>query len=137
VTDLTVPAFETTLPGTMHEVEGSVREALQEQGFGVLTEIDVAATLQTKLGVVRAPLKILGACNPSFANRALDIDPAVSLLLPCNVVIEAAEGGTHVAIADPRALMSGESFAALAGEAAEKLEAVITTLRDSVASNST
>jgi len=132
-----VHAFETTLPGTIDDVEGSVREALQEQGFGVLTEIDVAATLKAKLGVERAPLKILGACNPTFANRALDIDPAVSLLLPCNVVIEATEGGTHVAIADPRELMTEDAFRALAGEAAEKLEAVVTTLNGSVASSPT
>jgi len=132
-----VHAFETTLPGTIDDVEGSVREALQEQGFGVLTEIDVAATLKAKLGVERAPLKILGACNPIFANRALDIDPAVSLLLPCNVVIEATEGGTHVAIADPRELMTEDAFRALAGEAAEKLEAVITTLNGSGASSPT
>ena len=130
-------AFETTLPGTIDDVEGSVREALKEQGFGVLTEIDVAATLKAKLGVERAPLKILGACNPTFANRALDIDPAVSLLLPCNVVIEATEGGTHVAIADPRDLMTEDAFRALAGHAAEKLEAVITTLNGSVASSPT
>ena len=130
-------AFETTLPGTIDDVEGSVREALQEQGFGVLTEIDVAATLKAKLGVERAPLKILGACNPTFANRALDIDPAVSLLLPCNVVIEATDGGTHVAIADPRDLMTEDAFRALAGEAAEKLEAVITTLNGSGASSPT
>ena len=130
-------AFETTLPGTIDDVEGSVREALQEQGFGVLTEIDVAATLKAKLGVERAPLKILGACNPTFANRALDIDPGVSLLLPCNVVIEATDGGTHVAIADPRDLMTEDAFRALAGEAAEKLEAVITTLNGSVASSPT
>jgi uncharacterized protein (DUF302 family) len=123
-------AFETTLPGTIDDIEGSVREALQEQGFGVLTEIDVAATLHAKLGVERAPLKILGACNPTFAHRALEIDPSVSLLLPCNVVLGASEGGTHVAIVDPRELMSEPSFAALADEAAQQLEAVITTLRD-------
>ena len=126
-------SFETTIPGTLDDAERSVREALQEQGFGVLTEIDVAATLKAKLGVERPPLKILGACNPTFANRALDIDPAVSLVLPCNVVIEAADGGAHVAIADPRDLMSEESFATLADEAAEKLEAVIATLNGSVA----
>jgi len=127
-------AFETTLPGTMQDVEATVRAALQDQGFGVLTEIDVAATLRAKLGVERPPLKILGACNPHFANRALDIDPAVSLLLPCNVVVEASEKGTHVAIADPRELMSDPSFADLAAEAAEKLEAVITSLAASSSS---
>lgn len=127
-------AFETTLPGTIDDVEGSVRDALQEQGFGVLTEIDVAATLHAKLGVERAPLKILGACNPTFAHRALQIDAAVSLLLPCNVVLETVDGETHVAIADPRELMSDPSFATLADDAAEQLQAVITTLHDSAAS---
>jgi uncharacterized protein (DUF302 family) len=121
----------------MQDVETAVRAALQEQGFGVLTEIDVAATLRAKLGVERPPLKILGACNPHFANRALDIDPTVSLLLPCNVVVDAVEEGTHVAIADPRELMSDPSFEGLAAEAAEKLQAVITSLDASSGSRPT
>ncbi|HZM53439.1 MAG TPA: DUF302 domain-containing protein, partial [Acidimicrobiales bacterium] len=101
-----------------------------DQGFGVLTEIDVAATFKEKLEVDRAPLKILGACNPVFAHRALEIDPSVSLLLPCNVVLETVEAGTHVAIADPRELMSGEEFADLADEAARRLIAVIDAIED-------
>ena len=68
---------------------------LADNGFGVLTEIDVAATLKAKLGIDRPPLKILGACNPTFANQALELDPTSSLLLPCNVVLEPGpEGGT-------------------------------------------
>jgi len=130
-------AFETTVEASMPDVEAAVRAELQEQGFGVLTEIDVAATLRAKLGVERTPLKILGACNPHLAHRALAIDPAVSLLLPCNVVIETTDNGTHVAIADPRELMSDPSFDALANEAAERLETVITSQRDSIASNPT
>jgi uncharacterized protein (DUF302 family) len=121
-------AFETIVAAPVEEVEAVTRDALQAQGFGVLTEIDVAATLRSKIGVEREPLKILGACNPQFAHRALEIDPKVSLVLPCNVVIEAAEGGTHVAILDPRELMNDPSFAGLAGEAAVKLEQVITSL---------
>lgn len=97
-------SFETTTTATLAETEAAVRSALQEQGFGVLTEIDVAATLRAKLGVDRAPLKILGACNPNFAQQTLDIDPAVALVLPCNVVLETTGAGTHVAIVDPRAL---------------------------------
>lgn len=107
------------------EAEPLVREALAEQGFGVLTEIDVAATLEAKLGVSRTPLKILGACNPSLANQALEIDPSVALLLPCNVVLEEREPGrTLVSIADPRQLMPGEEFADLAADGARRLETV-------------
>jgi uncharacterized protein (DUF302 family) len=118
-------AFETTIDLPMDEVEAAVRSALQDQGFGVLTEIDVAATLHQKLGVERAPLKILGACNPTFAHRALTIDPSASLLLPCNVVLERVDGGTHVAIVDPRDLMQGEAMTDLADDAATLLAAVV------------
>jgi uncharacterized protein (DUF302 family) len=118
-------AIETTIGLPLAEVESAVRAALRDQGFGVLTEIDVAATLKDKLGIDRAPLKILGACNPGFAHRALMIDPAVSLLLPCNVVLETVGTGTHVAIADPRELMPGEELADIADEAARQLIAVI------------
>jgi len=121
-------AIEVTIDRPLAEVEPTVRAALKDQGFGVLTEIDVAATLKDKLGVDRAALKILGACNPGFAHRALTIDPSVSLLLPCNVVLETVDGGTHVAIADPRDLMPGEEFAELAAEAAGHLVAVIDAL---------
>jgi uncharacterized protein (DUF302 family) len=121
-------AIEVTIDRPLAEVEPAVRAALKDQGFGVLTEIDVAATLKDKLGVDRAALKILGACNPGVAHRALTIDPSVSLLLPCNVVLETVDGGTHVAIADPRDLMPGEAFAELAAEAAGHLVAVIDAL---------
>ena len=121
-------AIEVTINRPLAEVEPVVRAALKDQGFGVLTEIDIAATLKDKLGVDRAALKILGACNPGFAHRALTIDPSVSLLLPCNVVLETVDGGTHVAIADPRDLMPGEQFAELAAEAAGHLAAVVDAL---------
>jgi len=111
------------------DAERAVRDALAAEGFGVLTEIDVAATLQAKLGVQRPPLKILGACNPSLAHRALELDPSASLLLPCNVVLEAADNATAVSIADPRDLMPGEQLAGLAQEAAARLERVAATLR--------
>ncbi len=118
-------SFDTTIDAPLEEIEPKVRAALQEQGFGVLTEIDVAATLRAKLGVERPALKILGACNPEFAHRALAIDPSVSLLLPCNVVLETTDRGTHVGIVDPRELMADPAFHDLAGEAAERLRAVV------------
>jgi uncharacterized protein (DUF302 family) len=121
-------AIEATVSTALPETEAIVRSALKGQGFGVLTEIDVAATLKEKIGVDRSPLKILGACNPDFANRALTIDPTVSLWLPCNVVLETVAGGTHVAIADPRELMPGVELADLANEAARQLAAVIAVI---------
>jgi uncharacterized protein (DUF302 family) len=123
-----VTKIQTMLDLPILEAEAKVRAALGKQGFGVLTEIDVAATLREKLGVTRAPLKILGACNPDFANRALTIDPSVSLVLPCNVVLETVGSATRVDIADPRDLMPGVELAELAEEAAGQLEAVIETL---------
>ncbi len=122
-------ALETTVSLPFDQAEAAVREALGRHGFGVLTEIDVAATLKAKIDVDRPPLKILGACNPGFAHRALEIEPAASLLLPCNVVLEpAGEGSTHVRAVDPRALMEGEGTAELAAEAAGLLQAALDEL---------
>lgn len=127
-------AIEVTVPKPLPEVEAAVRQTLPEVGFGVLTEIDVAATLKAKLDVSRPPLKILGACNPSFAHRALELDPTVALLLPCNVVLETLpDGRTRVAIADPRALLgsaetASDAMRALAEEAAVSLEKVAASL---------
>jgi uncharacterized protein (DUF302 family) len=118
-------SFSTTVDATLDAVEPRVRDALAAEGFGVLTEIDVAATLRAKLGVERAPLKILGACNPNFAHRALLLDPTVSLLLPCNVVLEAVDGATTVSVVDPRALIDEEEFRPLADEAADRLRRVV------------
>ncbi len=128
-------AIETTLEKGLAETETMVRRSLGDHGFGVLTEIDVAATLRAKLGVDRSALKILGACNPSLAHRALALDPSVALLLPCNVVLEdVGEGRTRVAIADPRTLLGTfastqrEQFDELGAEAAVSLEKVISDL---------
>lgn len=128
-------AFETVIDKGVAETEGLVRQALADQGFGVLTEIDVAATLRAKLGVERSPLKILGACNPSLAHRALALDPSLALVLPCNVVLEdLGEGATRVAIADPRTMLGSfadaerERLEALGAEAAASLEKVVGAL---------
>jgi uncharacterized protein (DUF302 family) len=122
-------AMEKIVDRPLAEAERAVREVLSEEGFGILTEIDVAATLEAKLGVHRSPLKILGACNPELAHRALDVDPALALLLPCNVVLEGlSEGRTRVTIVDPRALLGlGRSerdaaLEALGAQAASSLE---------------
>lgn len=121
-------AIATTTKLSMAAAEVAVREALATQGFGVLTEIDVAATLKAKLGVDRTPLKILGACNPNFAHRALEIDESASLLLPCNVVLAESADGTKVSAVDPRELMTEEAFQPLASEAAERLTAAIAAI---------
>jgi len=122
-------AIETTVDVSPAEAEAAIRDALADEGFGILTEIDVAAILRAKLGVERAALKILGACNPTFAHQALEIDPSVSLLLPCNVVVEPdAHGGSHVAIADPRELMNDPRFTVLADDAAASLQRAVATV---------
>jgi len=110
---------------SMTEAEEVVRTKLADQGFGVLTEIDVAATLKSKLGVDRTPLKILGACNPGFAHRALELDENISLLLPCNVVLAETDSGTLISAVDPRSLMDSPEFNELAQEAAELLSAAL------------
>ena len=119
-------AIETTVSLPLDQAEAAVRTTLAANGFGVLTEIDVAATLKAKLGVERPPLKILGACNPEFANQALGIDPSAALLLPCNVVLEpSGDGGTRISAVDPRELMPEPAFKELADGAAAKLTAAI------------
>lgn len=121
--------IEATTDLPMAEAETAVRAALADNGFGVLTEIDVAATLRAKLGVDRPALKILGACNPRFANEALELDPSVAVLLPCNVVLEPTPaGGTRVRAVDPRELMSAPEFAAMSESAASSLTAALRAL---------
>lgn len=121
--------IETTVPLPAGEAEAAVRAALEDQGFGVLTEIDIAATLKAKLGVDRPALKILGACNPTFAHQALQLDPTAALVLPCNVVLEpGVDGGTRISIVDPRDLMPDPAFTELAQAAATKLTAALAAL---------
>lgn len=122
-------AIETTVDLPADRAETAVRAALADRGFGVLTEIDVAATLKSKLGVDRPALKILGACNPTFAHQALELDPSAALVLPCNVVLEPdAAGGTRISVVDPRELMPGPTFSELAAAAAAQLSAALDSL---------
>lgn len=121
-------AFETTVPTDFPTTEAAVRDALRAQGFGVVSEIDVAANLKAALGVERPPLKILGACSPVLVQQALALDPSVALLLPCNVVLEPADAGTRVQIVDPRELIDAPDFATLVDEAAGSLQAALSNL---------
>ena len=92
---------------TFSEARSRVTEALAAEGFGVLTEVDVAATFKRKLNLDSPPYVILGACNPAFAHRAMNADPSIGLLLPCNVVVrEDTEGAVHVEALDPVAMFS-------------------------------
>lgn len=108
-----------------------VRAALKEQGFGVLTEIDVRATLKEKLGEDMEPYLILGACNPPLAHRALAVDRRIGLLLPCNVVVRADGDATVVEALDPQIMvgLTGQAgLAPVADEAAARLGAMLRTL---------
>ena len=122
---MNVRSIETTTTLSMEAAEAAVRESLASQGFGVLTAIDLAATLKAKLGVERSPLKILGACNPAFAHRALELDESVSLLLPCNVVLSQSDDHVKISAVDPREFMTGEAFQGLATDAANRLAAAL------------
>jgi len=121
-------AIERIVPKSMPETEADVRAVLAEQGFGVLTEIDVANTLKAKIDVDWPGCKILGACNPAFAHRALQIDSMVATLLPCNVVLEDVGDGTRVRFVDPVALMDDARFAGLAEEVGTRLRAAADAL---------
>lgn len=113
---------------SMATAEERIRAALAEQGFGVLTEIDVAATLKAKIGVDRAPLKILGACNPVLANEVLGRDDSLSLMLPCNVVLDEVDGGVRVRAIDPIGVLPGDALKDLADMAAAKLAAAVESM---------
>ena len=119
------------LDTTYDDTIGRVREALKDQGFGVLTEIDVRQTLKDKLDVDIEPQVILGACNPQLAHRALEIDPRVATLLPCNVVVRTENGRTVVEALDPKLIAEvpgNPALAPIAEEAGQRIQAALDAL---------
>ncbi len=123
--------FGTTLHIPYEEAVTRVKEALKVEGFGVLTEIDVQRTLREKLGVEMEPYSILGACNPPLAQRALEQEPNIGLLLPCNVVVRAEGMGSRVEVADPEAMLGivdDAQLQTIAQEARQRLQRVVASL---------
>ena len=118
--------FGKTVPLPYDSAVQRITEELAQVGFGVLTEIDVQATMKKKLGQDMPPYRILGACNPRFASRAIAAEPAIGALLPCNVVVRQDAAGTvHIEVMDPNAvltLVDHPDVAAMAAEVRQQLE---------------
>lgn len=113
------------------EAVGRVKDALKDQGFGVLTEIDVRQTLKDKLDVDADAQIILGACNPQLAHRALEIDPRIAALLPCNVVVRTDNGRTIVEALDPKLIAeipANPALTPIAEEAGQRIQAALDAL---------
>ena len=115
-----------TFQDSFEAVIERTRAALQKHGFGVLTDIDVQATLKTKIGQDFRPYRILGACNPTMAHEALKLEPHVGVMLPCNVIVQQTDAGVEVAAIDPAASMMSidnpvlQQHAVAVGEALSK-----------------
>ncbi|MBD1400501.1 DUF302 domain-containing protein [Pelovirga terrestris] len=124
--------FSRTLNTTFADAETRIIKHLAEEGFGVLSEIDVQATLKKKLDVDFTPYKILGACNPNFAYQALQVEPHIGTMLPCNVILrELPEGGIEVSAVDPLASMQAidnPELDSIAGQVRDKLKKAISSL---------
>lgn len=125
-------SFSTPVNQGFDEAVVAVTEALKTEGFGVLTEIDVSATLKAKLGIDKRPYRILGACNPSLANQALSAEPEIGVLLPCNVVVmEDEQDQVQVLFMDPSAvltLVDKPGIETLASEVRERLQRVASAI---------
>jgi len=124
--------FARTIQSGFDEAIERVRKALSAEGFGVLTEIDVRETLKKKLNVEFRPYRILGACNPPFAHKALEAEDKIGTMLPCNVIVQDAGGGKiEIAAIDPVASMQAvknPELSSVAGEVRAKLQSVIERL---------
>ena len=117
-----------TTPQPFAEAVARVRDELTAEGFGVLCEIDVQATLRAKLGEEIEPYLILGACNPPLAHRALETEPDLGVLLPCNVVVYERNGTTHVSAIDAERMLSivdNDTLTPIAAEIRQRLAAVV------------
>jgi uncharacterized protein (DUF302 family) len=130
---MTVPeyAIGTTLATPYDQAVPLVKQALKDEGFGVMSEIDVQAALKQKLGVERGRYLIIGACNPSLAHKALEAEPDLGVFLPCNVVVYEASDGTHVSGVDPQSMLGAIDNPVLEEVAAEvrsRFERVIASL---------
>lgn len=120
------------IPGeSLTAVEERCRKALSQGGFGVLTEIDVKATMKKKLGADIAGYKILGACNPQMALHAIEVEPRVGAMLPCNVILREVDGGTEVSAIDPVASMQAIDNAGLKA-VAEKVRGLLQQVVDQI-----
>jgi uncharacterized protein (DUF302 family) len=120
--------LSTTTELLFDDAVARVREELAREGFGVLCEIDVQATLKQKLGLEREQYVILGACNPPLAHQALDAEPELGVLLPCNVVVYEREGETRIAAIDAEQMLSivgNDELAPIAAEVRERLGGVV------------
>ncbi|GGL43318.1 DUF302 domain-containing protein [Phycicoccus endophyticus] len=124
--------LDASLDRPFEEVLEATRGALADQGFGILTEIDLAATLKEKIGAEIPPQVILGACRPPLAHAATQAEPSIGVLLPCNVVVRAGEGGaTLVEAMDPDAMVTvtgNEALAEVAADAGRRLRAALAAL---------
>ncbi len=117
--------FSVTLHASFAEAMAKVTEALKNEGFGVLTTVDIQATMKAKLNAEYPSFTILGVCNPHLAHRALTEDPHISLMLPCNVVVRQVAEGALIEFADPEVMMTisnDEALRQVAAEAKAKLE---------------
>ncbi len=124
--------FDRLLTGvSFAEADARTRKALGDSGFGILTEIDVAATMKKKLDVAMTPYLILGACNPKMAYQAIGIEPRVGAMLPCNVILRAVDGGVEVSAIDPVASMQAidnPALHAVAGQVRDLLAKAVAAI---------
>lgn len=131
----TTYTFGRRVHGTPEEIRPTVEAALKAEGFGIITEIDIAAVFKDKIGVHRQPYLILGACNPQLSYRAIEVDESVGTLLPCNVVLRADGESTIIEAIDPVAAMqiaASPRLLVVAKEARDRLVRAVSSVRERV-----